>query len=393
MDFHTPAPILITCARLQAEALAADLEALGFEATKIHRASVETEGTLADCMMLNLWLRSAFAVLYHVGSFECNGPDELYRGVYSLPWEEMIPAKGYLSVTSRVDHPSINNSMFPSLKTKDAIVDRIADRRGHRPDSGKERRGAVVTVYWRNQTAHVYLNTSGENLAMRGYRKIPGKAPLSESLAASILHAVGYDGSMPLVVPMCGTGTLAIEAALIARHRAPGLLRNNFGFQHLTGCDAQEWDDLRFSAKKQTKKKAPAPIIASDIDPAMVNGARKNALTAGAETQIQFEVTDFAKTALPDEPGILIVNPEYGQRLGDEKALEPLYERLGDFFKQRCSGWRCAVFTGNLDLAKKIGLRTAQRIPMMNADIDCRLLIYDIWDGSLEDQPAAISAD
>ncbi|MEE9297023.1 MAG: class I SAM-dependent RNA methyltransferase, partial [Phycisphaerae bacterium] len=194
--------------------------------------------------------------------------------------------------------------------------------------------------------------------------------------------ATGYDGSVPLVNPMCGSGTLAIEAALIASGRPPGLLRDNFGFMHCRGFDSDTWQSMRRSAKKIRNKGTIAPIIATDIDAGAIRAARKNAETAGVHHMIRFDVCDFAETPIPPEEGIVIINPEYGERLGVIAELEKTYGRMGDFFKQRCAGWTGYIFTGNLELAKKVGLRASRRMEFFNAKIDCRLLKYELYAGT-----------
>jgi 23S rRNA (guanine2445-N2)-methyltransferase len=243
-------------------------------------------------------------------------------------------------------------------------------------------------LYWKGDQCWLYLNTSGQKISDRAYRKIPHSAPLRESLAAAIILATGYDGSVPLICPMCGSGTLAIEAALIASQRAPGLLRSNFGFMHLKVHDESAWQELRSAALKQSKKRGgkasfkPARIVATDIDPKAVEAARKNALTAGVAHLIDFSVCDFAETAVEPGEGIILLNPEYGERLGEIKKLEQTYKRIGDFFKQKCAGYTGYIFTGNLDLAKHVGLRTRRRIPFYNANIECRLLEYELYAGT-----------
>lgn len=382
MDPNTPGIIRIACAPGLAPCLDNEVRQLGYAVSDVEETGVETAGTLVDAMRLNLQLRTAFYVLYLIDEFPCQTPDDLYRHVSFIEWENWLPPDGYLSIISRTDTSTINNWMYATMRAKDAIVDRMADKTGRRPDSGPERNRFVINLYWRKDRCWVYLNTSGQKLSDRGYRRIPHKAPMQETLAAGVILSTGYDGSMPLVNPMCGSGTLAIEAALIAAGRAPGLLRSNFGFMHTRGFDAATWERLRNEARKQRSKSPPAAIIASDLDPAAVEAARRNAMTAGVEHLIQFETCDFADTPLPPGPGIVILNPEYGERLGQIDELEKTYKRIGDFFKQKCAGWTGYVFTGNMDLAKKIGLRASRRTPFFNAKIECRLLKYELYAGS-----------
>jgi putative N6-adenine-specific DNA methylase len=382
MDLDRPRDIRITCAPALAPWLSEELAPLDLPVTVRTKTSVTTHGTWTDTWRLCLELRTALQVLYPLRSFQCRSPDELYREVRSMAWEEVLSPDGYLTVESRVDHPSINNSMFPNLRVKDAIVDRISAETGRRPDSGPERRGVVVHLFWKGERATIALNASGRKLADRGYRRNPHKAPLQETLAAAILLATGWKGECPLALPMCGSGTLAIEAALIAMDRAPGLLRSRFGFEHVLGFDEDRWTALRSAVRRRAGKTPGVPIIASDLDDRAIEAARRNAETAGVTHLIEFHVADFATAPLPSEPGVLIVNPEYGARLGQEELLQPTYERLGSYFKERCAGWTCFVFSGNRYLTGNIGLKANRRIPFFNAEIECRLLRYEMWQGS-----------
>ncbi len=374
----------ITCSPHVLPYLRDEITALGFDIQDEDHHGVQIGVTLPDCMSLNLQLRTALHVLWLLKRFRCPSPKALYTHAASFPWEELIPNDSYFSVTSNVDNPKITNSMYPNLVLKDAVVDRINKQTGARPNSGSDRSRIVINLYWKGDRAWIYLNTTGRRLADRGYRKMPHTAPMQETLAAAVLSATGYDGSQPLVNPMCGAGTLAIEAALIATGRAPGLLRANYSFMHTSLHDENLWRTIRNEAKKQSNTQPQMPIIASDIDPQALVAARKNAQTAGVDHLIEFVNCDFAETSLPDHPGIVILNPEYGERLGDSTKLESTYARIGDFFKQRCTGWKGYVFTGSRALSKHIHLRTSRRIPFMNARIECRLLEYEMYGGSLK---------
>jgi len=374
--------ILITCAKNIPPFLKRELENLRFPILSESIAGVETEGTLGDAMRLNLFLRTGHRVLFTLKVFAAQDPDALYREVKNVPWETLIPADGYVCVTSAVDMPGIRDARYASLKCKDAIVDRIKDRSGRRPDSGPDRDRSVVHLFWSDGRATVYLDTSGEPLSRRGYRKIPLAAPMQETLAAAVVMATGWRGEGNCINPLCGSGTLAVEAALLALDRAPGLLRGNFGFLHVPGFDETAWRAMREDARNRSKKDLPGRIIATDIDPQAVEAAKKNATTAGVEHLIEFGVCDYAETPVPPGEGIVVMNPEYGERMGDVQKLEAVYEGIGDFLKQKCSGYRGYVFTGNLDLAKRIGLRTKRRIPFWNSGIECRLLEYELYEGS-----------
>lgn len=378
--------ILITCPKGLPPFLKQELLALNFPILSEAVAGVETEGTLDDTQRLNLHLRTGHRVLFVLKEFSANDADSLYRELARIPWEEHIAADGRLCVTSSVETPSIRDTRFASLKCKDAIVDRIKDKRGARPDSGPDRDRSVVHLYWKDDRCIIYLDTSGESLSRRGYRKIPLAAPMQETLAAAVVLATGWQGKGNFINPMCGSGTLAIEAALIALDRAPGLLRSNFGFMHLLGFNEPLWRELREEARKRPKKDLPGRIIATDIDPAAVEAAKKNAATAGVEHLIEFGVCDYAETAVPEDGGVIVMNPEYGERMGEVAQLEPVYKGIGDFLKRKCGGCTGYVFTGSPALAKKISLKPKRSIPFFNSGIECRLLEYELYAGSRKKQ-------
>ncbi|MBI5096806.1 MAG: class I SAM-dependent RNA methyltransferase, partial [Nitrospirae bacterium] len=273
-------------------------------------------------------------------------------------------------------------SLFANVKCKDAIVDRIKEKCGQRPDSGPEKDRVVVNLYWKNEDCSLYLDTSGEPLSRRNYRKIPMHAPMQETLAAAVIRATGWNGSGHFINPMCGSGTLAIEAALAGLNRASGILRDNFGFMHLKGFNEALWKELRTQAIRAAKKTLDCRIIATDIRRDAVDAARKNAALAGVEQLIEFTVCDYSKTSIPDGSGIVILNPAYGERMGEVQELESAYKGIGDFFKQKCRGYTGYIFTGNPDLAKKVRLTAKRRVPFFNGPIECRLLEYALYEGS-----------
>jgi len=374
--------IVVTCAKGIPSFLKEEVLSLGLPILSEGIASVETEGTMDDAMRLNLFIRTGQRVLFLLEAFNAKNPDELYRKISRMRWEDYIPEDDYICVTSSVDTPTIKDSRFANLKCKDAIVDRIKERRGRRPDAGPERDRIVVHLYWKGDLCQVFLDTSGEPLSKRGYRKIPLKAPMQETLAAAVVLATGWKDNGNFINPMCGSGTLAIEAALIALNRAPGLLRSNYGLMHLKGFNEPSWNVMRKKIKALAKNSLKGKIIATDIRQEAVEAAKKNAATAGVEHWIEFGVCDFSETPVPEGGGVVILNPEYGERLGKVEELNETYKGIGDYFKKKCKGYRGYIFTGNLDLAKKVGLRTRRRIPFFNSNIECRLLEYDLYEGS-----------
>lgn len=384
--FNTASKVIITCNKRLSPYLQEEVTALGYEIKRAFNTGVELHASINECIRLNLNLRTASQVLFELGSFRANDPKELYDALVKIEWETIIPFDGYFTVTSNVHNDTITTPLFANVKVKDAIVDRIKDKKGVRPDTGPDAHKCVIHLHWMEDRAEIFLDTSGETLAKHGYRKHPGKAPMLEALATSTIMATKWDGKSPFINPMCGSGTLAIEAALLAQKRMPGLYRMNYSFMHFIGYDEEVFFQERRLLKDKTEKTNLPPIIASDISKEAIEIAKINAQTAGVEHLITFEVCDFADTTVPAEPGVIMFNPEYGERLGVHSKLELTYKRVGDFMKQECKGYRGYVFTGNPDLAKKIGLKASRRFEFFNGKLDCRLLQYELYDGTKEDQ-------
>ena len=367
-----------------APALRNEVIALGFDVDRVFQTGVELTGTVDDCIRLNLNLRCASQVMYSLKTFICNDPDALYQNLVHLPWEKMIQPDGYFSVISNVFNPTISTNLFANLRVKDAVVDRMRKVSGKRPSTGSELSGAVVYLFWKNDEAEIFLDTSGDSLARHGYRKLPGKAPMLEALAAATILSTKWNKFGAFVNPMCGSGTLAIEAALIATKRVPGLLRGNYAFMHLLGYDKSVYEKELAIIKEQVRQLPNLVIIASDISKEAIKVAKINASMAGVEDLIDFQVCDFEATEMPEpeEGAVLMINPEYGERLGEEVELEATYARMGDYMKNKCKGMTGYIFTGNLELAKKIRLKPSRRIEFLNAKIDCRLLEYELYAGT-----------
>lgn len=380
--FHTESKIIITCNKRLSPYLQREVEALGYEPVRVFPTGVELKGTVTDTIPLNLNLRCASQVLYSLKTFTARDPKELYEELVTIEWEKLIDFTGYFSVSSNVNNEHILTPLFANVKVKDAIVDRIKSVKGIRPDSGPEVNKAVIHLYWQDDRAEIFLDTSGETLAKHSYRKIPGKAPMLEALAASTIMATKWDMKSTFINPMCGSGTLAIEAALLATDKSPGLFRMNYAFMHILGYDETVFFAERRALKDKARKETGFKIIASDISEDAVDIARKNARTAGVEHLIDFAVCDFEDTEVPEQPGVVMFNPEYGERLGVHTKLEITYKRMGDFMKKKCLGYDGYVFTGNPDLAKKIGLKAARKIEFYNGKLDCRLFEYELYLGS-----------
>ena len=393
-------PIIISCAKQLSRWTEVEVRELGYRPIEITENTVVVCGAMRDVMRLNLMLRTAHRVLVPLLRTTCRNIRDLYKAVSSIDWENHLEPDGYFSVSSIVHNLTIRDTRIPSLYTKDAIADRMREKCQRRPDSGGENRGAAVFVYWEKDEAIIYLDTSGEPLSKRGYRRIPGSAPMQETLAAACIMATGWNRRSPFLSPMCGSGTPAIEAALMAMNRAPGALKGHFAFQSIKGytriipgesaptvaprqragaTPEQIWKELVLEAKANERTENLPRIIATDISPEAVENAHSNAIAAGVAPYIEFKACDFAETPIPETSslGTVFFNPEYGIRLGDPKELAPVYERIGTFLNEKCRGWTGALITGNPDLARLVNLYYKTRVPFYNGPIDCRLFLYE----------------
>ena len=399
-------PIIISCAKALSRWTEQEVLSMGYKPIEVTENTVVVRGAMRDVFRLNLQLRTAHRVLVPLLRTTCRDIRDLYEAVRSIDWENLLDADGYFSVSSIAHNRTIRDTRIPSLYTKDAIVDRMRERCQQRPDSGGDNIGAAVFVYWERDEVIIYLDTSGEPLSKRGYRRIPGSAPMQETLAAACLMGMGWKGDRPFLSPMCGSGTPAIEAAMIAMNKAPGSLKGHFAFQSIKGygriipgekapvvaprqtagaTPEQIWKEMVLEAKKEERRDNLPRIIATDISPEAVDNAQTNAINAGVAEFIEFHACDFSETPVPEvsapppgeTKGCVFFNPEYGIRLGDPEELKPIYARIGTFMNEKCRGWTGALITGNPDLAAQVNLYYRNRIPFFNGPIDCRLFIYE----------------
>jgi len=381
--FQTTSRIIVTCSNRLSPFLQQEIIELGFTPVRVFKTGVELKGTMEDCIKLNMNLRCASQVLFSIKEFEAYNADKLYENLVQFSWEDILQADGYFSITSNVDNDTINNSLYANVKVKDAIVDYFRNKTGQRPNSGPELDKTVIHLYWKESVAELFIDTSGETLSKHGYRKIPGKAPMLEALAAATLLATKWDRRSAFVNPMCGSGTVAIEAALLATNRKPGLYRTNYAFMHLVGYDKAFYENSLQRLNEDIIDVPGLKIIATDISTDAINVTKINAGAAGVTDYIEFGLGDFETTNIPeDQPGVIYFNPEYGDRLGVEAELEITYKRIGDFMKKKCKGYTGYIFTGNLELGKKIGLKPSRRIEFYTSKIDCRLFEYELYAGT-----------
>lgn len=374
----TDAVMFATTAKGLEEVLAAELQGLG--AAKIHQmpGGVRFVGDLALLCRANLWLRTANRVLLRLADFPCATPDELYQGVKAVAWQEWLNPQMTLAVSCSLRDSQMTHSGFAALKAKDAVVDALREHYGERSSVDVRNPDLPIQLYINRNHCTLYLDSSGDPLDRRGYRLARGEAPLREHLAAGLILLSGWQGDVPLYDPFCGAGTILVEAAMIAANMAPGLLRERFAFQRWLGYDAAIWQAER-QAAEAARQPLRAAIMGSDLAIGALKNARGNLERAGIETGVACNERAFTSFTPDQGPGVIICNPPYGARMGDEAELVGLYRQLGDLLKQQCGGCKAFVLTRQGLLAKEVGLRPTRRYPLWNGPIECRLLHFDLY--------------
>lgn len=364
--------------------LARELTTLGAASVRPGRAGVYFEGDLATAYRVCLWSRLASRVLWPLARFPAPTPEALYEGVRAIHWDEHLAPAGTLAVRFEAVDSAITHSQFGALKVKDAIVDQLRERHGERPSIDRERPNVRVHVYLHRDQASLGIDLSGEALHRRGYRKEGGPAPLKENLAAALLLSAGWPAlaasGAPFADPLCGSGTLPIEAALMAFDIAPGLLRPYFGFLGWRGHDPIVWAELLEEARaRRDQGMRDNAILGSDGDPTAVQMARSHVVRARLAKTIRIE-----RCALADlqpqagRPGLVVANPPYGERLGRDPDLPRLYAALGDALKRGFPGWQAAVFTANAGVAHRLRAVPERTQVLYNGTLRCRLYCFPV---------------
>lgn len=379
---------IATCPKSLEGLLEQELKDLGAVTTKQTTAGVFFTGELEVAYRVCLWSRLASRLLMLLAVVPAETAEELYRGVYALPWTDHIPKGGTLIVDFVGVSPSIRNSHFGALKVKDAIVDHLRDKAGWRPDISKDQPSLRINVFLDHGEAHINLDLSGDSLHRRGYRLQQAEAPLKENLAAALLLRAGWPAIAKAqgacIDPMCGSSTLLIEAAMMASDTAPGLLRSYFGFTEWLEHVPALWRRLRDEAlaRREVGMKNLPEIRGYDASPRAISISRENIARAGFADEISVTVKELAQFVQPTHtkllPGLIITNPPYGDRLSEVEHLKPLYQHLGARFREEFLGWQAAVFVGNVDLGRTMGIRSHHYYNFFNGAISCRLLLFKI---------------
>ena len=395
--------INLSCPKSLEELLLAEAGELGLEQGRQRPALVSGLGTLETAYRLCLWSRLANRVLLVLGRFPVRSADELYAAIQSIDWRDHLDSNGSLAIDFSGRGQGIDNTHFGALKVKDAIVDALRDRMGNRPSVEKMRPDIRVNVHLRRDEAPVALDLSGTSLHQRGYRLQQGAAPRKENLAAAILMRANWPElarqGHALSDPMCGMATFLIEGAMMAADVAPGLKREYWGFDGWQGHVPATWDRVLSEAEERAERglqQEPLWIRGYEADPRLIQPARNNIARAGMSDWIkiyQGELATFAPSPDKGQPGLMICNPPYGERLGDQASLLYLYQHLGERMRSQQSGWRAGVFTGAPELCKRMGIRSHKQYAFFNGALPCKLLMFDVQEKSFVTGATAARAD
>lgn len=358
-----------------------ELAALGATELKITHGGVHFAGDWAVCYRANLESRLATRILWHLVTAPYTREDDIYRLAVRQLWPNHFSVANTFRVVSTAIKCPLKSLDFVTLRVKDAVCDRFREDAGERPNIDTRYPDVSVHVFLTADRCTLYLDTSGQPLWQRGFRRASVDAPVKENLAAGILKLSGWQPDTPLVDPMCGSGTFLLEAVQMALDRAPGLDRH-FGFERLKKFDAALWTHIRNAALARVKNPAQLDIRGSDHDERAVRAARRNLEEAGFSQWVRVDTADLLELSAPAPAGTLVANPPYGERLGEQEELAAFYPQLGAALKRHWAGWNCFFFTADLRLPKLMGLKPSRKTPLYNGPLECRLFEIRMVAGS-----------
>ncbi len=358
------------------EVLEAELKALGAAQTEIHTRAVSFEGDTSLLYRANLQLRTALRILIPVARFEAVDEKALYEGIRSIEWEQHMRVSDTFAVYATVNSDQFTHSRYVALRSKDAIADFFRDKRGRRPNVDTRAPRLTVRIHIYKKECTVLLDSSGDSLHMRGYRMEKGVAPLNEVLAAGMVRLSGWQPGQPFVDPMCGSGTIAIEAAMMAMNKAPGLLRERFAFQGWKDFEQRLWETLREEAASAVRA-IDFEMLAADKEPRATSITRQNMERAGVQGVTVIRKL-FRHLEPPQGNGILVMNPPYGERM-KEKEITDFYKMTGDCLKQEWKGYTAWILSSNKDALKRVGLRTSRKLTLFNGPLECKYHCYELY--------------
>lgn len=362
------------------QVLADELTALGATGIEPHNRAVSFMGDKAMLYKANLWLRTATRILAPIHTATAFNEDSLYKAALQVDWGQYLSLDQTFAIHASINSKLFNHTLYVSQKVKDAIADQFRRRHGQRPNVDTDNPNVTIQVHVYNDQVTFFLDSSGESLHKRGYKVSIYKAPLSECLAAGMILLSGWDAKQPLYDPMCGSGTLLTEAALIARNIAPGLYRADFGFTHWPDFDKALFTRIQKEARA-AERENPVRIFGSDVSMQALAEAKDNLDSAELEDAVELKQVAFEQGAAPAESGMIITNPPYGDRI-EKDDIVAFYKTIGDTLKQRYNGWQAWILSGNLEALKFVGLRPSRKIPLFNGPLECRFNRFDLYAGS-----------
>jgi putative N6-adenine-specific DNA methylase len=374
-----------TCPRGLELLLADELRQLNGQ--KIHAVGggVQFAGDFFLCHRANLESRIASRILWQIATAPYRNEDDIFRAAYGLPWTRWFDSGSTIRVDISATKSPLTSLNFVTLKIKDAVCDKIRRLSGRRPDVDTREPDIPIQGHLTDRDFTLYLDTTGEPLFKRGQRMATGEAPLRENLAAGILRLAGWMPGTTLLDPMCGSGTILLEAAHMALEIAPGLGRR-FAFEKFKNFEARRWRELVQRTAARQKSKTPMAIYGSDLSGAVLKAARANLLACGLEKVVSLKKANVLEISAPAPEGIIVTNPPYGVRLGEQQALAEFYPKLGDVLKKQFSGWRVYLLSADMRLPKLIHLAASKRIPLYNGALECRLFEYKMIEGGMRKQ-------
>jgi putative N6-adenine-specific DNA methylase len=364
------------------EVLAQELEEHGLKGAKLLNRAVTIKGDWDDVYFLNVHLRTAISILVEIDSFKIRKERDLYTNAYQIDWPSFFKVDKTFAVKGAVFSDVFRHSQYPFLLVKDAIVDRFRDKVQDRPDVNVKKPQVMIDVYVNNDEVTISLNTSGLPLFQRGYREATGAAPLNEVVAAGILKLSGWDGKTDLVDPFCGSGTILIEAALMAAGLPPNLERHHYAFKNFENFNEEKFNSIIDGIDRRVKG-LPCKIVGSDISDEMVTKTRRNLRGLPIGRFVETSVKPFDQVEKPSESGMIVTNPPYGERMGEE--IEELYEGIGNWLKHSMPGYSCWLISSNMDALKKVGLKPDTKMRLFNGKLECSLRKYTVFEGKLKD--------
>jgi putative N6-adenine-specific DNA methylase len=358
-----------------------ELRELGAENIEKHNRAIGFSGNLSFMYKANLCLRTALRILVPIRTFEVKSEQDLYDNIKAMKWEDCMEVDDTLAINCSLNSTLFKHSQYLEQKTKDAIVDRFRELFGRRPSVDTLRPALRINLFINQENCIVSLDSSGESLHKRGYRDQTNLAPINEVLAAGLVLLTGWDKKSNFIDPMCGSGTILIEAALIAGNIPPGGYKEFFGFEKWKNFDKELWDVIFDDAMELVHKDRPT-ILGGEISKNVVRKAIVNVNEANLKRNIRIETCAFEDLDAPEGGGILIINPPYGERMDKDEDINALYKSIGDTLKKKWAGYTAWIITSNMEAAKHIRLNPNPKIKLFNGSLECRFMRYELYSGT-----------